>query len=431
MYLINDDFVIKFISPTCIGGDKNDDLLPMFDYIKHDGNIYEINKAIFYEELSKNKSISDLQKLCTTLVKNIFESEASYEKWYDTIINENMINKESLLKEIALGENKISGSMLIIKNICGTNKAPFVPGSTLKGAIISALIYEYFKNDDNGKIQFSNKLNDIRNLIKDYDINDINNEKNRKIRKNLFDKTISFNKEILSFESKLFSFKITSDVKKPNKKNNKSQAVEYYKYHYNANLIRIYDSDLIKPENIKLYEQGRFYFKKIENKETIPLACFAIEPTNDEIAFKLQILNEFVKNKNSKIFSEFENNPCDTLIKLLNDWSLSCINSDIAFCEKAKDLKAEWLDAYIEKLQKIKKTIEESSNEAIIRIGNGKGWLYTTLAPLIYENDPELYKKFCTIIFKTNEEITPLTRVLTHTSHDMMGWISIKKKIKI
>ncbi|MHA1757413.1 MAG: type III-A CRISPR-associated RAMP protein Csm5 [Promethearchaeota archaeon] len=380
----------------------------------HIGNGTAYSKMdYFFDEKNKSICLYDDKKLLDKLkpeqIDRIFKNSRDfrfYERIYDNIIEAFHLNKfDFILKRIHTRENPQNKNIEeFIKN--GVNEI-YVPGSSVKGAIRTALIYEFLKESDFLK-KFNNQFHpNIRNY-KEF----------QKHVKKLFFSSIPIKNASEDFFKKI---KISDS---------KSYSSEMY-----SEIIKVSQTKIPPPEkhNLRLSRRSQELF----------LECI---PENKEIEkLMISIDTEFIFNKkvqkrlnwnNFESFFDFINDlqdktPIVSLLKKSQEFFRDYIKNELLIF---KDHNFDKFTAFYEILEKQTSNLKE--NEFIIRLGKTTGFLDKTIMSLIKFEFPDEYllilKRLLSRRTKIYDYEFPITRWFTITSLNdgkkieaPLGWVKI------
>ncbi len=235
---------LKVISPLFIG---SGDVYNRTDYIRNpkEKKVYLLNKRKWIQFL-------DRFKLYDNFMKQIIENSSNLDiyEWLKKL----EIKKDKLFDEISLMADNIFDISHLeqFKNheihsfIKNANNEPYIPGSSIKGAIVTAVLSSILKNEQQNQKKFGNWKDDIKKIKNNEEAIKINDE----IMKNLLNYEI--NDEIIQ---NLLEYKI-KDVN--------NQAIIR-----GMSGLSISDSEPIKKEYLKLYKKKDIIIKdgKIRTKK--------------------------------------------------------------------------------------------------------------------------------------------------------------------
>jgi len=279
------------------------------------------------------------------------------------------------------------------------NDIPYIPGSSIKGAIREALLWNYIVND-------KNKINE---LLSDLRL-DLRYRKNKKDTGTFFINKI-FNLKNNRYDAKydLLKFLEISDFT-PNK--------------YGLEIISIKTYSLI---GNRLKQKYGVFVESLsgEFNGEIKLQCdklkFALRNKNNYplLTDKLSILGIDQEIDENNFITYLKNS-----LRRFNEW---CLNKEIELCKQTENS-----EDFIKKLEKIK-TLNEKEN--LIRVGFGIGTIYQTLIKLIEEHDVKLAREIVNrlklgkfarnIDYRTKDKLyPPYPKSIEFTDDNLsLGWL--------
>ena len=357
---------LEILTPTHIGSGEK--LLPTDYYPIKDiyGNITKI-------------VVIDLDRLFDTLismgvnVNEVIEILREGESYPLTEIFEKYHLKpkdfEKYSLDIVGGYEKYSMQINTFIKTCGM---PYIPGSSIKGAIRTALMYYVVK--DNKKL-----LSDI--------INELNKIVNPQNAKNFIKKADD------KLDKRIFGNDPKFDILKT---------------------LIIRDSEKISSKKLKVYR-----VEILGNETSIPTYIEGLE--NVKLNFEMQINDTILKNAN---FNGILKNIDFELIKnAIREFSKAVIKAEINEIYKYGKYKDDVLKFY--------KNLEEKieNRELFIRIGWGSGWYSTTIGTLLktHPKFEELRRKFgLGKNPKTKKLVNDYPKTRRVANNKPLGWIKLE-----
>jgi len=283
-----------------------------------------------------------------------------------------------------LDENKVSKYKIINKSNCIPKEIkeqiktdlflPYIPGSSLKGSIRSALLWKYvIENDD-----LVNKM--ILTLNKE--INTVNDKK--KVLNNFINRIFCFGKKIEP-QNDIMKFVMISDfmplsndilvVEKVNGYSlKKSERLE------NWTNIRRRQTPLIT--FVEAIKEGSILYGDISLSTQL---LKVVNQKDIELKEKLKIIGLKENEIEDKNLEEIESKMVKFIQTTLKEFNRWCIKKELELVNLAKN-KFDFSPS----LQSIKETNE---NKNLIRTGFGIGTIYQTLIKVVEEKDKELFNK--------------------------------------
>ena len=328
---------LKTLTPIHI---HSGEVLRPMEYIAKD------EEVLIFDETDVIRSIKQNELLNDELLRSFATSDnrrKEYSKTLDYYINKGIIDEtvtERCKYKVDKHVEDLSGQEInrLMMNIQG----PYIPGSTLKGIIRTAILYDYLLKKGIGYIKeavkFLNSRNGRRNTIDDYIIYGIqsNGRLNKDIQKDPF-KFLGI-KDINMIEKRIGIYQET-----------------------------IYNIDNFIPGNvIEAIQEGDY---------------------SEEFDFEINLNEKLLNRFNKEITAYFKE---EELLRVLYQFSRDVIQEEIKYFKQNRN-----------KLLNTKEIIEflelmESKNSAetpVIRIGKGKGYKSNTVGLAIKKLDKEYYLK--------------------------------------
>ena len=381
---------ITAITPVCIGDGQK--LSPFSDYKLKDGKLIYLNQETIKQVLKTRPNlIEDFVKGIISGMDNT-GSKFDIERFF---YNYAKIDLASITLKTIDSTAVPKGNKNLYTIIKNAGVHPYIPGSSLKGAIKTALLYIWLQDKNNHW---------CKDYLKLYDKNSTGNL-SKKEEDNLPDGKKALEEEL----------------------NNKFNSFEF----------AVSDSDLFPEDSIKAIDTKRLQLK--EGKFTIPqtweaikenssatLSISSIKMGKDELLNWTQIykvINLFSQNSNDIEWEIFDN----------------CCGENNKFDD----------DIY-NSLFSFYNSIEKNINNAdattcYLRLGSGKGYYFNSIGLALYNADETEDKKlfvnflrnngFGKIFNKTNKQWEefdlqsdefPLTRVLDFKTSNPLGWVKLE-----
>ena len=399
---------IKTLSPVFIGGSEADNLSPYSDYIQHDDKIILLDPKKLSELISKDNSI--IEKYVSK-TREMDESGT-----HSKFVLENFINNEFGVSTEELKKDEYNVYGEIGKNIVhlhiNSSGRSFIPGSSIKGAIRTAVFYYWLKNDNIGKSYLMKLIDKVSELyqektaleekkenerLDEFEINRLNNlSKESFINKEL---SKELNESLLFGNNKSFEFR---------------------------NLL-ISDSDFIDKNNSIVLNSIRYNI--INPKEGIPVWNLCIDKdTNTNILMTIR------DNFNNQALKSYFNSTISKLYECINSFSKDILEFEInIFNELNNEEVKNSLSGVIEYYEYLKKIINNSNNQyCIMRLGAGKTYYDNSIGLLIYNYNKEIFERFISFLKIKKESVNtdnyfPVTRSFYEKDAAFYppGWIAM------
>jgi len=361
----------KTLSPVHIG--NGDTLASIGDYYTSSNRLFIIDQ----EKLDKcidpvdNKEFFD--QYMTEIKENVSLSKSDFSIvpfLNDHGISLDVITSESEMPILTANYKSQKNSQL--KLAARQNKLLYFPGSSIKGAIKTALFYHYLSiNPD---------------ILKNW-LEIIENNTERKFY--LKDWTANIERDFYQFF--------------------KGEKSDY-------NLLRIEDTTSFSAEDKGVWETGRFHLYK-SNDDMVNWLCEGIK-ADTSFDLSITILPEF-----SFDFLSFLNkSEISSLLALINKFSRAQLELEI------KEIKASNLTPTAKQiiLDQLNGLLQFTGNnqQALLRLGAGKSFFYITVCSLL---DRAHFERLRSIvgIGKKDESIFPLSRTFT-TDYESYGWVLLE-----
>ncbi|MEM4710958.1 MAG: type III-A CRISPR-associated RAMP protein Csm5 [Candidatus Woesearchaeota archaeon] len=262
---------IETITPVFIGSGN---VLTGLEYFMKDDFVYFISLDELIKTIAKENYKEKCEYLSNFIKDNLKNNKVeNKEKLFTRELVDELIRKEKYIRKVAVEKssnfNKMSSN---IQEFITTNNKPFIPGSSIKGAIITTIIYDAFDT-----IDFNLPISDKKKFEKDFEIqinNKIYEKYNKLLRYNDKEDFVNlfFNKISIS-DVNLNNF--SGEIKKINtygmsQKPNDMISLETYR---GEGIIDI-KSEIIDLENLKkitnrYFLKSLYYFEKNIKEEHI------------------------------------------------------------------------------------------------------------------------------------------------------------------
>lgn len=325
--------------------------------------IKRIDITKYYKSLDEDKKkelLKDLSKFDFKLEKSL-----KFKK-----------NAEKYSPYCSISECETKPKKEIIEHVKTRDKI-YIPGSSIKGALSTAILYDKIK------------INDVKGVIKNKDAYD-------KILKKYF----SSNEKNLTQSSIMRFIQITDT--------------------YTEKIIPIiYDIQLIQVKNIqsqKIKSNSKDECLKHGNNMTTYYEAIAPKyKLNCDITIKKdkEILNQLNLKEKGKILD------IDYIKDVLYNFSMDYIEYEQNFIDT---YNIDFLKDYYKQLAK-----ENTPDSPLIRVGLGSGFMQTTINMKTKNEDPMLYKKVQKIAHKKSSDYEfPKSRKITAKTKKPLGWIKLR-----
>jgi len=412
---------LKTITPTFIGSNQANELSPYSDFLQESG------KVIFIDQNKLEKALANKPGLIDDFVKNIrssmdnskTRSEFDLKEFIENNLGDiELIKKYELSTDSDLGKTKI-------RRFISTNGYPFIPGSTIKGALRTAIIYDWIINSEQGGKKFNSLIDNIKNLFERKTDLEKRKSEGQRLSKEEFEelKSLQKPKEVL----KKLDVKLNEQMLFGTQKNNPTG--------FDARHIKISDTEKFSISNISISKLVRI--KLNDESEVSPLPSEIVNE-NAKTSFHITIEKLFEQNS----LHSFNAYKISDFFRILNQFSLATIEYEInaynSFHNKPKSKTSNEKTDYsnvVKFYQELKEFINKDENKyAIVRLGSGKTYFDNSIGIAIYNKDGETFKQFRELLElgknpqtkKLVEGRFPTTRTIVEATSLPIGWILIQ-----
>lgn len=370
---------ITTLTPVSIGDGNT--LSAFADYVLEKGKIYYINQQIIRDKMGKNPELMDFY------VEGMIRGKSNTTNTFD--LKNFIFNRLKLTLQQAASHSieakNVSGKKEFYTVVKNAGQSPYIPGSTLKGAIKTALLYDW--------------LIDAKN---DWCENYLENLNNKEERGRL--------------EAQLMA--------------------EFDKFE-----LGVSDSSLLEFDTLQAIDIKRLNIKK--GTLDIPQTREAVK---ENIACECEIRNvrKLIAEKadGTKVYKNYS---WRELCKIINKFSDNSCNIEWEIMER---FEKKLDNKYYKHLENFYRTIQkrtESLTTAYLRLGTGKGFYFNSIALALYDRDGTENKGQFLKFLKTcgygkvyntkqrqveeydlNPDEFPITRFVEITETKPLGWIQLE-----
>ena len=370
---------ITTLTPVSIGDGNT--LSAFADYVLEKGKIHYINQQIRREKMGKNPELIDFY------VEGMIRGKSNTTNTFD--LKNFIFNRLKLTLQQAASHSieakNVSGKKEFYTVVKNAGQSPYIPGSTLKGAIKTALLYDW--------------LIDAKNDWCEIYLENLNNKEERgRLEAQLMTEFDKF--ELGVSDSSLLDFDML-------------QAIDIKRLHIKKGSLNIPQTREAVKENIACECEIRNVRKLIAEK-----------------AAGTKVYKNYSWRELCKIINKFSDNSCNI------EWEI------MERFEKKLDNK------YYKHLENFYRTIQkrtESLTTAYLRLGTGKGFYFNSIALALYDRDGTENKGQFLKFLKTcgygkvyntkqrqveeydlNPDEFPITRFVEITETKPLGWIQLE-----
>ena len=280
-------FKIDTLTPVSVGSGAT--ISPYSDFFLRNGKAYYVNQKKVEKRLEKEPHLIDEY---VKQIRNGMNNNSSDFDLHDFLEEDLNIDTSTFTNVKVFGydfRDDAANKKHEVNQLIREAGKPYLPGSTLKGAIRTAMLYDWLVNTAQGQKELHILCEEVLRFTKLRNYADWaayrNDEINRKhpdwykykklddeLRENLKD----LKRKVLN-ENKLFGATIRKELKKEDK--NETSKKEYSQLFSSDFIVR--DSRPFEPDDIAIYAAARirrFDLKNNSDEGEIPLACEAILP---------------------------------------------------------------------------------------------------------------------------------------------------------
>lgn len=382
-----DNFKCKLIPLTPIHIGSGNDIEP-YDYVIKSGIFYRINSMDIFEKLSSKEQEIFTSKIEEGLipfrayVRDIFKEEFGY--IYKSSVDKNFENKYN--QKLNGAKNRNENSEFIIKEFMGGLRGKYIAGSSLKGSIRGAYIYDKLPNGINYKLERNTRIKTMPPVLYDNYSKPVTNKKIKGDMDKAFDKQAFEMNNISPFTDPFKRLTITdtreySDI---------SKIVECKRVSINKET-----KELKKGSSDYLEVLKSKYADEVENSLEFSMSIRYLGKDGRAL------IKDLYESKN-KSFGEILTFDETEIIDAINSKMREVLEEEVKFYNRTTNPEIKGL---YEELQKEFDSLED--NEAIIRIGKGSG-----------------FATFTHLLKSSNKNIRSSSRVLSEEKYPM-GWAKI------
>ena len=370
---------ITTLTPVSIGDGNT--LSAFADYVLEKGKIHYINQQAIRDKMGKSPELIDFY------VEGMIRGKSNTTNTFD--LKNFIFNRLKLTLQQAASHSieakNVSGKKEFYTVVKNAGQSPYIPGSTLKGAIKTALLYDW--------------LIDAKNDWCENYLENLNNKEERgRLEAQLMTEFDKF--ELGVSDSSLLDFDML-------------QAIDIKRLHIKKGSLNIPQTREAVKENIACECEIRNVRKLIAEK-----------------ADGTKVYKNYSWRELCKIINKFSDNSCNI------EWEI------MERFEKKLDNK------YYKHLENFYRTIQkrtESLTTAYLRLGTGKGFYFNSIALALYDRDGTENKGQFLKFLKTcgygkvyntkqrqveeydlNPDEFPITRFVEITETKPLGWIQLE-----
>ena len=404
----NFEWEIEVLTPLVIGsGDAP--LSPYSDYFIQNGQCHYIDEKRLTELLAKDPALMDtfIERVKTTNEDNLPVLDLK-----DFIRHQMQIDPSTLVYKSVPAKGLDEHDRLPVRQIEKTAGRLYIPGSSMKGAVKTAILYDWMANQPativgNWADQIGTCFSTISDLLAAWCKEKELESPDRDVLKKLEERM----KPEIDKLKRWFKVKIEE----------KTFGTEYFRI---FNMLRFADSPAtMQDEDTQVIKTSRFNL--FRESAAIPIATEAIRPgytTTMQVSLDKQFAHtnmpELRKGMHAiwGMLLQFTNDNIATESTLINDTVLH---------DFQPNLYNRLFDTYDTKYME-----DKNSNSLLMRLGSGKNVIWNTVFAVLQEKYPEQFHQFRSLFrigHRFNNEF-PASMVVTDPGLEQLGWIKLKIK---
>lgn len=406
---------LRLLTPLHIGDNKGKKLSPYCDYVFSDDGRY-----LHYLDLEKievavveKNALDDYVQLIQAMDNNRSQMDLKRFLTDRLGLDIDWITR-SRIAQTGLDSKQKQPVMPVVKNA----GRPYLPGSSLKGALRTAMLYDWLVFTKAGK----DVIESYRNPI---------NEAAEKYQRHLHNDLLSSNWRQKEERIRNLREEVNNSVKTVFEEEalwGQSQAEDKAP---EAQYIRVRDSRPVDVKQLKIYALKRIRIVPGRGKNAIPQVVEAIQP-GTELYTDISIRPEF----QNTYFDYLKTGDFATIFGNLNNFSKDCIDNELCELEDALNSKGNTsFKREIEKLLEFYENLKNRANSGAIflRLGFGKTVNDNSLilALLYGMEDDDAWHKFRQVVhnIRRKEDFFPVTRTITADGLPL-GWVEVAASSK-
>ncbi len=388
-------YYIRTHSPLSIGSGKT--LSPLIDYILNGDLIYYIDEDKLTDLLNEKGLIE--------IFAGKVHSQQGKEKTYllKSFLKENGITDLTKIYKIQRPHHLNAKSKATeISCIIKSNNHPYIPGSSIKGAFSTYILFHYLKNNPEKLQSFISQIPPLYSTFEEYrtKLKGDSKEIEKQEKKKLSELSIILDEY---FETKIEKlFYILNQKQKPLMAN-----------------LQVNDTFIEERTQWAVYQSSRTHLR--ERKKTF--SSILREAIEQNTIFKtgLKITETEEDNKNKGLDN------LDGLWKIVNETNKAWLKHELETWEKQlkhlknKKLANDVIQFYRHLLNEVK------SGKKFICLGFGKNYFFNSIGLLIKEKDEKAFELLRKIykMGKEGQKFFPVTRAIfiENNKHVPLGWV--------
>jgi len=363
------------LSPVHIG--TGEQLTAVGEYLTTQTKIYFLKHEDLMVRLNSANLLDDYTNKILDAGNNFDFEKVLREEYEISYLEENLVDRALKLVEKDLSITSNNNLSVCIK----TAQKAYLPGSSIKGMLRTAILFNVLKKDRRLREKAESALNSVFLYNSDNLLNKINTQ--------------------------------WRELENGSKKNPEAILPEMV-----FKSIRPYDSTQIDDSGVSVYQVYRQHLYDTE----VGGVDWLVESIEKDSKLNFDFTLNPVDIEKYSNFPFIQTPNIESLFNIINDCSLTIIDFELDIINATKapeDVKL----AIRNQLENYKKEIESASGKyAFARIGKGKSIFYQTILSILRD---DIREKIIELLMKEKTNF-PQSIVLTAKDYQMMGWVKLE-----
>jgi len=425
------DIKLTIWSPVSIGNDKAETLSPYTDFVINE----EGDKVIYIDHNILESALYRQNKVerFASLIGEKIDNNRSEFRLREFITRELGYDLEEIKARELPNFGILDGEKQQVTATLHSAGRPYVSGSTLKGAIRTAILFDWLSHSPDGKKELADAFRQVKkNLWKVDDLAALRDMKRKKrLPQREFQDMKRFSRDLKQVVNKMLNEQRLFGKLKDRHEVLMSEFIQVTDTHpFDPDALAVFQA-----ERFRLKPQGKF--KKRKSKD-IPQPREALQKGKSS-SFTLRVDERISHSKEETLANIWKKHP-DNLLDLIRRWSLACVDLECYHLSEAYDMpnraaRARMIDFYSDLYDKMKE-----EKRVFLRIGLGKTYYENSLglALLDYADEvlkdedddsypPVPFREFRKMALEIGfmADLFPVTRTLSSQGHTPMGWVEL------
>ncbi len=417
------------ITPLSIGDEGV--LSPLSDFVVQNGKVHYVDQAILEEELEKLDKSSQqhfIDKYVNGVKSSMNQSRTRSEFNFENFLQKDLrltpdIYARRTYDIFGIGRN---AKIQIVPIVHNAGKA-YVPGSSIKGAIKTAILYYWLINTSSGKKeldyiieQINNAYNRHRNDIETRDRLQAERDKDRRNFDSYKDKKLRDCRNRVKSTSRRLASTMDTAIDKLFGRVKDKKRMDF-------SLLRVSDTSTLPINAVEVHYTQRISLAK--GTPAIP-QCRETIKANQTSNFSIKIIPQ-IKHPELQYLNK---NSLEELFKVINEFSFDNLDYDSEIVDNIDDKtfnqNKKGFNQLIEFYDDLMEVTEDNTHAAYLRLGAGKTYYHNSIGLAIYNQDADVLKKMVKLfgMGKPGQKLFPITRTVCMHGFQQLGWVKISKQ---